>query len=361
MSEKRSEASRINGGKGKGPVSPEGKARSRMNARKRGLFAQELVIPELGESWEELNGIREKIRTSFTPANPAEELLCNDVTVNYWRRQRVQRCETNEIRRAIRGTDLLAAVDLNREVSILKEKFSRLVLERLRATPLVREPGNLRGLAEVNVDLDAVRWELRRRAPGLDFLIETLEAVAAEADTKGELSPTSEALLHACLGANDASGALCVNSLIKKRADGKRGQGAPSGGPSNQRPVEENQMDTEKADAARPLSAEEAKQMDCATLASLIRLRKLSLELERNILQPYQEAVATDVLAKSAAVLTSSQLSRAETTYDKRLYKALSTLNSIRFQQAQLELARESLRQLSERARIRGSLKRRLT
>jgi hypothetical protein len=331
-----------------------------MNARKLGLFTQELVIEELGERRQDFDAVREKIRTSFTPANPAEELLCNDVAHNYWRRERVRSCEANEIRKAIRGT-IFAAIDLEREVSLLKEKFSRLVLERVRATPLVMESGNLRGPAEINADLDAVRWELRRTFRGLDFLIETLEAVAAEADTKGGLSPTSEALLHACLGANDASAALYLNSLIKKRADGKSGQGAPQGDASKQRPAEGNRTDTQKADAARPLSTEEAKEIDRVTLASLIRLRKFPLELERDILQPNQIAVATDVWAKSAAVLTSSQLSRAETTYDRRLYKALSALNSIRFQQAQLELARESLRQLSERARIRGSRKGRLT
>ncbi len=352
MSTKRSDASRTNGAKGKGPTSPDSKNRSRMNARKLGLFARELVITEIGERWEDFTAVREWFRASFRPVDQVEEMLCEDAAYNWWRRQRVRRCEAAEIRKVIRSAEFLAAVDLDSEASILKEKFSRLVMERLRATPSEMLRGNVRGPAEVNADLVAVCCELRQSFPGLDFLIETLEAVAVEADAKGELSATSEVLLYACLGANDSSVTLYVNALIKKRVNDKSGQVVAPGDPSEQRPAEEKRADTENTNAARPLSAEQAKKIDRVVLASLIRIHKAPLECVRDVLRAKQEAEGVDHHTRVGAVLTSSQLNRAEAAYDCRFYKILKTFYSIRFQQAQLELARESSKQLAQGAHL---------
>jgi hypothetical protein len=326
-----------------------------MNARKSGLSSNELVIAELGERLEDFETLREGIRSSFKPADTIEEKLCEDAAINWWRRQRVRLCEATEIRKATRGADLLAAVDRVRETSILKERFLRLVRELARAkSPLQMSLGDVRRPTEIEIDLDAVRGELRRSSTGLAFLMETLDAVAAEADAKGELSDGSVVVLSACLGASDECGhsAIQVNANIKKRAADKGAQGAAPEGSSDQSSTKDTQTEAGKANTALPLDAEKLKEVDRATLVLLIGYAQLGLRAERNILSA-SEGAANDVRVRAGAVLVSSRLDRAEASYDRRWSKAISTLYSIRFQQAQMELARESLRQSSQRAQSR--------
>lgn len=103
MSRKRSDASRINGTKSKGPTSPEGKDKVRLNARTLGLYSSDVVIPKLGESSEEYAACREGFLQAVIPENALEEALFEDIVENWWRRRRVRRCESKAIRQVNAG------------------------------------------------------------------------------------------------------------------------------------------------------------------------------------------------------------------------------------------------------------------
>jgi hypothetical protein len=275
----------------------------------------------LGEREQDLDEIREGVRATFRPANKVEAGLCEDAVENWWRRRRVRRCETAQIRKAARGVDFLTAVDRDRDLSMAKEKFNRLIAERLQATPMsvsreVRRP------VEIHVDLDAVRCDLRRSSFGLDFLRKTLDPVFAEASKNAVLSDTSEILLSACLGTSDENRtwAVYVNGIIKK-GNGKGTKAGPPDDASAQTPAKDSQNQSGKADEGQP-PAEEVRTWDEAALVACILDAQVDLALQASILRESETAVENDAQGRAAAFLTSSQLDRAETSYDPSLLQS---------------------------------------
>ena len=82
------ETGRGNGGRG-GPKTPEGKAVSRMNALKHGIFVTALS----DRDHEELHGVCEKLCESFRPEGMVEEMLVEKLALVYLRLQRCARAE----------------------------------------------------------------------------------------------------------------------------------------------------------------------------------------------------------------------------------------------------------------------------
>ena len=74
VSDRRAQASRENGRGSKGPVSPEGKSRSRLNALKFGLFSQDLVVAAAGETQQEADAFRSSVWNHFNPQEPVTAL-----------------------------------------------------------------------------------------------------------------------------------------------------------------------------------------------------------------------------------------------------------------------------------------------
>jgi hypothetical protein len=58
VSDIKAQASRENGRRAKGPVSPQGKRWTRLNALKLGLFSQELVVTSAGESQQKADALQ---------------------------------------------------------------------------------------------------------------------------------------------------------------------------------------------------------------------------------------------------------------------------------------------------------------
>ncbi|MGE3853052.1 MAG: hypothetical protein AB7K09_15015, partial [Planctomycetota bacterium] len=92
--DKQNEANRLNAQKSTGPRTPEGKTRSRYNAWKHGLTAEQAVGPnEDAEKWD-----RMKFDVRFAlepePTNAAEEELADIVASATWRRRRAEAAET---------------------------------------------------------------------------------------------------------------------------------------------------------------------------------------------------------------------------------------------------------------------------
>jgi len=83
----RSEASRINGAKSQGPVTPEGKARSSMNALTHGLTAADICIAV--ENPDEFNKFQQEYFDEFQPQTRVERDLVTELISARWRQERL--------------------------------------------------------------------------------------------------------------------------------------------------------------------------------------------------------------------------------------------------------------------------------
>lgn len=90
-SESQQNASRANGAKSRGPVTPEGKARSSQNGTRHGLFSGSILLqPESREAWQRLS---EDLVERFQPADNVELNIIYDMAVTQWRKDRALNIE----------------------------------------------------------------------------------------------------------------------------------------------------------------------------------------------------------------------------------------------------------------------------
>jgi hypothetical protein len=98
----RAEASRKNGAKSKGPVTPEGKARASRNALKHGLRAEHFVVVE-GESPEAFAAFEAALVADLAPAGALQTLLAGRIARAAWRLERAERIEVELFAREMDG------------------------------------------------------------------------------------------------------------------------------------------------------------------------------------------------------------------------------------------------------------------
>jgi len=99
MSLKQLEANRNNGRKSNGPKTPEGKAKSSMNAVKHGILSKQVVVAGLcnQESLVEFQDLRDEFWQHLAPVGPLEKMLVDEIVTTYWRLRRALIAETGEI------------------------------------------------------------------------------------------------------------------------------------------------------------------------------------------------------------------------------------------------------------------------
>ena len=85
-SQRRIDASRANGARSRGPVTPEGKQRSAMNAIRHGLLSQTVVLD--GEDPEAFSTLLAAYVERFQPADRVELALVEDMAAANWRQHR---------------------------------------------------------------------------------------------------------------------------------------------------------------------------------------------------------------------------------------------------------------------------------
>src|SRR5580698_7503416 len=90
-------ASRANGQKSQGPITPAGKANSRYNALKHGIDAKQQVM--FHESAEDLAELAAEYHELYSPANVDERFLVDTLVNNEWRLRRL-RCVEADLWRA---------------------------------------------------------------------------------------------------------------------------------------------------------------------------------------------------------------------------------------------------------------------
>src|SRR6267143_1065713 len=84
-------ANRLNAKKSTGPTSPEGKARSALNALKSGIDAWSHIIP--GEDPAELETLTEQFLQHYRPADPVQLSLVDTLISTEWIQRRLRRIE----------------------------------------------------------------------------------------------------------------------------------------------------------------------------------------------------------------------------------------------------------------------------
>jgi len=85
--EKQAAASRANGKNSHGPVTPEGKLRSRRNSTRHGLLARAIVLE--GESRDRFNDLVRQLNEALRPQTQIDHLLVGKMAASHWRQVRV--------------------------------------------------------------------------------------------------------------------------------------------------------------------------------------------------------------------------------------------------------------------------------
>jgi hypothetical protein len=122
------EANRLNAQASTGPTSPEGKAKSSLNALSHGFYSKHLLLPD--EDPAELELLRSSLIESYIPEDGAELLLVERVISSQWKLQRLNKLEAATIQRGPEGL-----VDLER----LSRLAQQLDIAMHRAIKALRE------------------------------------------------------------------------------------------------------------------------------------------------------------------------------------------------------------------------------
>src|SRR4051794_14226589 len=83
---------RNNGSKSRGPITPEGKAKSAQNSLKHGLTSSRVVLP--GESQADYDQLEASLLQTLKPATELEKELVREMTSARWRLRRIEEIET---------------------------------------------------------------------------------------------------------------------------------------------------------------------------------------------------------------------------------------------------------------------------
>jgi hypothetical protein len=84
-------AARANGARGLGPLTPQTRAKSALNARTHGLCAKTVLLP--GESSDRLQELYDDLHDEFQPQTTSEFLLLEDLAASAWRQLRARGLE----------------------------------------------------------------------------------------------------------------------------------------------------------------------------------------------------------------------------------------------------------------------------
>ncbi len=102
-------ASRANGARSQGPVTPAGKQASSKNSCKHGLLSKEIVLE--GESQEEFDELLASYLEEHQPETPTERDLIQSMAVARWRQQRIWTLETAGLNHQMRHPKYREAED----------------------------------------------------------------------------------------------------------------------------------------------------------------------------------------------------------------------------------------------------------
>lgn len=301
-----------------------------MNALRDGIFSKDIVVTAAGERVEDYERFKASVWNSVQPADAVQEILTDDFVVNWWRRQRVRRCESAALKNRL---DYLQTHDFylrSDEIEPVKIRF-QLSLERYQATTASTPSVDLN---EIVTELEHVRSQLASTPLGLDFLITKVNAVKSEAESTGQMSDASEAALRAYAGLTDDFAVYCrrinwINKTESARA-AERAQTGQRGGTGQINVVEPEKGKGEKG--SKTEAGERSEAENRTMLVLMIESIAHQLRFRKQLLEAIEKGQGKTRFA--AAVLPADSMcdrfSRAETAFDRRLYRALAALLTIK-------------------------------
>lgn len=225
-SAKQTATSRTNGAKSPGPTSAEGKKKSRLNALKNGLFSKDLVVTAAGERIEDFESFKAAVWDSVQPDGALQEMLADDLVANWWRRQRVRRSESAELKSRLENLKIHDTYLRSDEIEPLKIRFC-LLLERYQALTRSSPSGDIN---EIVTELENARSQLASTSLGLEFLIKKVNDVTSEAKSTGQISDASLGALRACVGLTNDLIPYCIGvNSVNRTQSAKAAERARSG------------------------------------------------------------------------------------------------------------------------------------
>jgi hypothetical protein len=143
-SQRKLESARTNGAKSRGPRTPEGRAKSAMNALVHGLFARQVVLS--CEELADFHSLRESCIAELLPHTPVEAALVEQIVASAWRLKRIRGLETATL-----------------ELEIMRQE-EKVQSEFESAAPEIRIALAFRTLGDTSRILDLInRYETRYR------------------------------------------------------------------------------------------------------------------------------------------------------------------------------------------------------
>ena len=162
-SPRQTQASRVNGAKSGGPKSSGGKNQVRLNALKDGLFSKDIVIASAGERKRDFEQLREEMWDLFQPASALEEMLVADIVENRWRRQRVRRAESADLKNRLETLWIRDELRRSDEVESRKAPFFDLLRNYVVALSSSTASGHKRDHGKAGGSSPAAGWNLSWR------------------------------------------------------------------------------------------------------------------------------------------------------------------------------------------------------
>lgn len=324
-SEEQSKASRENGSKSHGPTSEAGKQKASKNSIRHGLFSRrQFVIEQLGEKEEGFEKLKKSYFDLLQPTNCLEKQPAMDVVENIWLRGRARRAEEQEL------ANRLQIVQLQNDLMRADE------LEKLRRRFVIVFNDYVTGLTAVSrlylpQEVEDARRELISTTEGVDFFLELVDSLKADLEIDGMLTRKQRSLLEVVRGSgihwisNSRVYGLTLEdeSVTTAMPDQHNDESSVPRQPA----VSASSIDT----VSKGEEYQDRRKMQRSIDETLIEAVAEALRERREKLEKINAAEASNRIA--VAMLdpnTSDRFSRAQTMYERRMYRALAFLMMLR-------------------------------
>jgi hypothetical protein len=361
----KSGASRTNGGKSAGPKTARGKQRAAQNSVKDGIFSRGIVIPTLDEKEADFNKIKAEFWKTLHPVGSLEETLVIDFVENWWRRERIRRAEHLELSARLGIANISDKVARAGKIQKLKGEFLLLCESLTQDTAL-----DARTRTQLIEKLENLRLELASSSDGVLFLRRQVRNLQSSVDRGLALNEKQIVTLRACCGlasevtlavleinsglnqstksaSPDSTGALQFERLTEKEKEvlriaaalkyesgklkAERGQNlVPVESPSltvKDLPEPQQSADGTLKEQAR----EEGRGETLKSLSEVLSIAISQLESRGGEAALLERA---DQITRMATAIVepdiADRFSRAETTAERRMYRALAALYASR-------------------------------